>query len=123
MRCCRRAILSCTAAIRRSAFEQVGGFLEDTRWGEDWDLGVRLAQVGKVGFVPTPGMRYLCRSGSLSSTQNPAKNASAARVFRSWRRTIRGLPFRYRWNLRCWERENLLLAAQLYWEHQHRAPL
>jgi GT2 family glycosyltransferase len=109
--------------VRRDAFHQVNGFLEDIRWGEEWDLGVRLAQIGSVGFVPTPGMRYICRSNSLSSTENPAKWTSAAKVFRSWRKTIPGLPWNRQWPLRCWERENLLLAAQVYLEKQGRAPL
>jgi glycosyltransferase involved in cell wall biosynthesis len=109
--------------VRRDAFERVNGFAEDLRWGEDWEFGARIAQKGKIGFVPTPGMRYLCRSGSMTTTLNPEKEVSAAKIFRSWRETIPELPFRYRRILRGWERNSLLLAAQSYWEVQHRAPL
>jgi GT2 family glycosyltransferase len=109
--------------IRRAAFEQVKGFAEDLRWGEEWDLGVRLTQIGKIGFVPTPGMRYLCRPGTITSTLNAEKEVSAARIFRSWRRTIPELPWRCRWTLRQWERDSLLLAAQAYWEDRRQAPL
>ncbi len=109
--------------VRRAAFERVHGFAEDLRWGEEWEFGVRIAQTGMIGFVPTPGMRYLCRSGSMTTTLNPEKEVSAARIFQSWRQNIPDLPYRYRRILRGWERNSLLLAAQAYWEAQQRAPL
>ncbi len=109
--------------IRRGVFERVKGFDETLRWGEEWDLGVRVAQIGKVGFVPTPGLRYLCRPGTITSTANPDKEISAARMFHSWRQTIPNLPFRHRMLLRHWERTSLLLAAQVYWEEQRQARL
>ncbi len=109
--------------VRRAAFERVSGFAEDVRWGEEWEFGVRIAQTGMIGFVPTPGMRYLCRPNSMTTTLNPEKEVSAARIFHSWRETIPDLPFKYRRTLRRWERNSLLLAAQAYWETQQRAPL
>lgn len=39
-------------AVRRSAFEKVGGFRTDIDTGEDHDLGVRLSKVGKVIYNP-----------------------------------------------------------------------
>jgi len=107
--------------IRRAAFEQIQGFAEDLCWGEEWDLGVRLAQIGNIGFVPTPGMRYLCRPGTITSTLNAEKELCAAKMFRAWRQNVPELPLRSRWLLRGWERNSLLLAAQTYWEDQHQA--
>ncbi len=109
--------------VRRAAFEKVHGFAEDLRWGEEWEFGARIAQTGDIGFVPTPGMNYLCRSGSMTTTLNPDKEVSAANIFHSFRCNVAGLPFRYRRTLRGWERDSLLLAAQTYWEAQRRAPL
>lgn len=103
---------------RREAMARVGGFVSDLRWGEEWDLQVKLAQLGPVGYLPRPVMRYLCRSGSITSTLNPAKFESAARLFRSWRRIIDGLPVHYRKLLRRREHEKLLLAAQVYLENR-----
>jgi GT2 family glycosyltransferase len=107
--------------IRRGAFERVGGFDASYRWGEEWDLQVRLAQVGPIGYLPKTAQRYLCRENSITSTNNPAKYESAARMFRNWRREIPGLPAAYHRKLRKLEHERLLLAAQVYLENEGRA--
>lgn len=39
-------------AVRRSAFEEIGGFSTSLARGEDLDLAHRLAKVGQVDFVP-----------------------------------------------------------------------
>jgi glycosyltransferase involved in cell wall biosynthesis len=43
-----------TAAIRRSALEKVGGFNEQIRFLEDYDLPLRLALLGPFGFIREP---------------------------------------------------------------------
>lgn len=40
--------------IRRSALEQIGGFDPDIRFGEDWDLWLRLRARWDFAFVPEP---------------------------------------------------------------------
>lgn len=40
--------------ISMSALREAGGFDEDFPSCQDWDLWLRLAQVGEVGFVPVP---------------------------------------------------------------------
>ena len=57
--------------IRRRFWTACGGFNTRYRWGEEIDLQVRLAQIGPTGYVPTTGMKYIQRSNSICSTQNP----------------------------------------------------
>jgi glycosyltransferase involved in cell wall biosynthesis len=106
------------ATFRREALERIGGFdAAHGRWGEDWDLWVRLAQVGKIGYLPEPASRYLCReSGSITATMSAEKCACGAGLVRKWRRTVEDLPRRYRRALRAKQREWHLLAAQVYLE-------
>lgn len=40
--------------VRKTAFEAVGGFKPNLRMGEDFDLWIRLALVGKVAYINKP---------------------------------------------------------------------
>lgn len=120
--CLHYCFTSGSTTVRRGAFESVGGFDESCdRWGEDWDFLVRIAQAGRLGYVPRPAQRYLCRAGSMTSTLNPEKFVNAARTFEKWGRTIQGLPRAYRRALRNRQREQWLLAAQVYHEDQGKS--
>ena len=114
--CLQYAFTTAGFMTRRSALELIGGFDETLRWGEEWDLQVRLAQLGPIGYIPTPTFRYLCRLHSITSTQHPAKQESAAAMSRRWRKTIPGLTWSQRHQLRRREHYDLLLAAQLHLE-------
>jgi GT2 family glycosyltransferase len=102
--------------VRRTAFEQVDGFDRRYHWGEDWDLQVRLAQIGRVGHVPTLACDYLCREGSICATLSPRKYESAAGIYRHWRHKVRGLPASHRRWLRRQEHGSWLLASQVHLE-------
>jgi glycosyltransferase involved in cell wall biosynthesis len=108
--------------FRRSVLAAVEGFDESHRWGEEWDLLVKIAQRAPIGYLPVPTYRYLCRDrGSITSTKNPEKYATASRMFREWRNEICGLPPSHRNAIRKREQEWHLLAAQLYLEHRNDA--
>ena len=107
--------------VRKEYLERVGGFDESLRWGEEWDLQVRLAQLGPIGMVPQLAVDYLCRENSICSTANPQKFESGARMFARWRRTIPGLPTRIKQSLRSQEHEFYLLAAQVHLENRREA--
>ena len=56
------------AVVRRSAFEAVGGFSESVpRAVEDWDLWLRLAAIGPIGFVDEVLLDWRQHGGSLSN--------------------------------------------------------
>jgi len=48
----KKALNGFSFAVRAKAFEQVGGFNKNLVSAEDVDLGIRLAKVGKVEFIP-----------------------------------------------------------------------
>lgn len=108
--------------FRRRALEMVGGLRTYYYWGEEWDLLVRMAQVGKMGYVSEPANCHLCReSGSITTIHNPEKYVSGADQCRTWRRTVAGLPASHKWALRVKERQWRLLAAQIYLESRGQA--
>jgi glycosyltransferase involved in cell wall biosynthesis len=67
---CRCAIHLSTVALRRDAFDSVGGFDTCLRCCQDWDLWLRLVvrySVGSFAIVPKPLAVYRITPGSLSS--------------------------------------------------------
>jgi glycosyltransferase involved in cell wall biosynthesis len=52
--------------IRRSALERAGWFDASLRWGQDWELFIRLARVGAIGWLADPVITYRWHGGSLS---------------------------------------------------------
>jgi GT2 family glycosyltransferase len=102
-------------------FRSVGGFDESLRWGEEWDLLVRLAQRGRLGFVPVVGCRYLNRPNSITSTVNPWKFDSMARINRRIRQLVPGLPSDIRGRAKSREHEAWLLACQEFLEVRNDA--
>ncbi len=80
-------------AFRKDAFLKVGGFREELPIGEDVDLSLRLARVGKVVLdyrfrVATSGRRY--RKGFFNGTMTYAKNTLARLLLR--KEVLTGLP-------------------------------
>ena len=60
-----------TVMLRREAFERLGGFDEDPALiaVEDYDLWLRMAELGPLGYVDEPLARYRRRGASLSGTR------------------------------------------------------
>lgn len=56
-----------TVMVRRDALQNAMGFDETLRSAEDWDLWLRLALMGPIGFVKHPLVTYLMRPGSESA--------------------------------------------------------
>ena len=50
--------------IRRSVFDAVGGFNEDLRACEEWDLWLRLVRIEAPGRVPSPLVAYRMHRGN-----------------------------------------------------------
>ncbi len=59
-------IVTSTALVKRSAFDAVGGFDEQFRGPEDYDLWLRLAAQGRIFEMGEPLACYRHRPGSLS---------------------------------------------------------
>lgn len=79
--------------IRRSALQQVGGF-DPTIWGsDDWDLYMRLAQVGPFQYENRIALHYRVHGGNASGNvlrhlagHDRAARKHPARGIRAWRR-------------------------------------
>lgn len=52
--------------IRRSAIETAGLYDTALRWGQDWEIFIRLARVGEVGFLQEPVIVYRWHRSNLS---------------------------------------------------------
>jgi glycosyltransferase involved in cell wall biosynthesis len=71
----RNSITPSTALVRRDAVMRDGGFREDIRACEDWEMWVRLDRMGEFEAVPEPLTDYYVYPNSLSA--NPGKMLEA----------------------------------------------
>lgn len=56
-----------TVVARRDALQNASGFDASLHYAEDWDLWLRLARIGQVGFTTTLGAGYLMRRPGSAS--------------------------------------------------------
>ena len=81
--------------IRRTIFEQVGGYREAVSGAEDWDLFLRLAEVSRLAMGPkTPLYRYR-HYAHLPVSQLRARRRAMAVVFKE--AIYRRYGYRVRW--------------------------
>ena len=64
--CLRCPFIHSSAMYRRSAYDQIGGYLEKYPVSEDFSLFTRLLRVGGCAGVPLPLVRYRRHSGSAT---------------------------------------------------------
>ena len=60
------------ALIRRAVVDRVGAFDDSLRWGQDWELFIRLASAGPIVVADEPVILYRWHVGGLSH-ENRAK--------------------------------------------------
>ncbi len=78
----RHNIISSTTVVApRAAVTAAGGFREDLRLGEDWDLWLRLAERGTVAKLPGVWTEHRERAGSLTA-------AAAGEIHRAGERVL-----------------------------------
>lgn len=71
----RNPIMPSSVIVRRHAVMQGGGFREDIRACEDWEMWVRLQRIGSFEAVPEPLTDYYLYPNSLSA--NPERMLQA----------------------------------------------
>lgn len=75
----QHAIISTqTLMVRKALLDQVGGFDEKLRIGQDWELTVRLSRVTKIGFVEEPLVMTFVMDDSIS-----LKRVNAAKTWQA----------------------------------------
>lgn len=78
---------SCVIA-KREALQNAKGFATDLRSATDWDMWLKIAGMGPVGFTPEVGMDYfLMRPGSMTKNRNARLEAIAQIISRYADRT------------------------------------
>jgi hypothetical protein len=85
--------------FRRDAYEQVGGYRSIFYYAQDADLWLRMAQLGRIAYVPDVLYRYRVTSESISGSLHPAKVPYAELITKLHESRLRG------------EGEELILAA------------
>ena len=56
-----------SVVIRKEALRDIGGYRKEFPLGEDWDLLLRLAEIGTVGLLDVPLYLYRLNPGSLTA--------------------------------------------------------
>lgn len=85
---CRMA--QTTVMMRRNALQKVGGYDHDFAYAEDFDLWLRLGEVGKLANLPQAVARYRLVGSSLSNLYHPLQVRDAWRALNA-AKTRRGL--------------------------------
>lgn len=60
-----------SSIIRKSALLAVGGFASHIRYGEDWDLWLRLSRIGRIEVLPMPLTSIRRHAATQSSALTP----------------------------------------------------
>jgi len=119
---CRTSLTSQTApicspvgqsAIRNPQSAIGARFDPDLLCWEDWDFVARIARTWRVAYCRYPVIMYRKRAGSITTTPNPRKFLSRARMFARWRRDFADLDEAQARALRLAENDSYLTAS---WE-------
>jgi hypothetical protein len=93
--------------IRKSALDTIGGYW-DLPYGEDWDLFLRLAEVGRLANLDQHVLDYTYNDTGMNALGTEAMRANMAFAICNHRRRVRGLeelnPDTYFANVGVWER-------------------
>jgi len=62
----KNQLLTSSIMIKKQTLDECGFFDEKIYFGEDWDLWVRTAQLGGIGYIQTPLAKYRAHGGGLT---------------------------------------------------------
>lgn len=74
----RCVMYTSATVVRRSAFEEVGGYDESLEVYEDWDLYLRLASRWRLVYEPCPAVRYRVWPGNVAWERTAAGTIAVA---------------------------------------------
>lgn len=81
------AIVNPTVMIRRSVLQQIGGFRADYEFAEDYDLFLRLGEVGRLANVPDVLLQYRLHLKSLTFSRAILQRETAQKALEdAWAR-------------------------------------
>ncbi|CAK2180186.1 teichuronic acid biosynthesis glycosyltransferase TuaG [Vibrio crassostreae] len=59
-----------TVMVRADVFSQTGSFNADIKYGEDWELWLRMSENHQIGALNSVQVGYLMRASSVTQTEN-----------------------------------------------------
>lgn len=62
----KNQLLTSSIMIKKNILAKCGVFDEKIQFGEDWDFWVRIAQLGRIGYIHTPLCKYRAHSAGLT---------------------------------------------------------
>lgn len=90
--------------VRREVIEDVGAFNADIRWGQDWELWIRIVSQYEVKILPEPVIVYLIHSKNLSKMKRRKALSSYWNISRRAIQTRSSFWMRPLLILRSWSR-------------------
>ncbi len=92
-------ILQPTVMMRKSSFLQIGGYRAEFKYGaEDYDLFLRMAEIGRLANLPEILLQYRLHFKSVTVTRHAEQLPAARRALedaKSRRRITEPLPYRH----------------------------
>jgi len=62
----KNQLLTSSIMTKKNILDRCGFFDEEIQFGEDWDLWVRIAQLGEIGYIHTPLCKYRVHGAGLT---------------------------------------------------------
>ena len=66
----KNQLLTSSIMTKKEALDTCGLFNEQIQFGEDWDLWVRIAQLGAIGYISPPLCKYRAHGAGLTGKLN-----------------------------------------------------
>jgi glycosyltransferase involved in cell wall biosynthesis len=75
-------IIHPSVMMRARMLKNIGGYREDLSVGQDYDLFLRLGEVGRIGNLPEVLLRYRLHLGSVGFTKSEEQYESVCKILR-----------------------------------------
>jgi glycosyltransferase involved in cell wall biosynthesis len=111
----KNSIRLASSAVRRSAFEAIGGFDTSLFGGEDWEFWVRLADRFPIAHLPEVLIQRRVHAGNVSKVHSLERSAGKLKALEKMERTFRQIA-----PLAAAKRGQLLREAALHAVRQRR---
>lgn len=115
------AICHPAVMIRKSALDAIGGYW-DHHYGEDWDLFLRLSEVGRVANLDQHVLDYTYNDTGMNAIGTEAMRANIGFAICNHRRRAKGLeeldPRTYLDNIGWWERFRIRAQSRSLWAYR-----
>jgi glycosyltransferase involved in cell wall biosynthesis len=103
-------IAAAAAVISRSTFEKIGGFAKQLKYCSDWEMYMRIAASGKIGYIDQPHSLYRHHYNSETSKQYLTDNSYPEMIY-TFNSALKKIPIEQHKTLRKLFFQNLSKSA------------